>query len=270
MKKKHEQSAIFSLLLIGGLCHLVASVQAFEESPALPDRLRPEMVRQRALPEQFSAVNAPAWADTEIRAPEKTRELIAACQAGKLEKVKKLLADGALANAADELGQRPLIAAVAGGHAEIVRLLLQAGASPRVKGPQGFHPLTLAAGSGQQFVVRLLLQAGADINARSDNRASALHEAIRFDQSEIIPILLAANPYPESFDREGLHPLALAAALGKLPALRTLLETGLDPDLPDRSGLTALYWARRYQQELAEAFLVTHGATREAWPIPVR
>ena len=104
-------------------------------------------------------------------------------------------------------------------------------------------------------------------NARSDNRATALHEAVRFDRPEILRLLLSARPDPERYDREGLHPLALAAARGRLACLLVLLDSPVAADLPDRNGLTALYWARRYDQALAESLLVERGASREAWPI---
>jgi ankyrin repeat protein len=248
---------------------VAASAQAFEEGPAVPERVAPvsDKVRQRALSEDFSSVAKPAWEDSRPLVAQSTRDLLAAVKAGQLDTVKTLLNDGALANGADELGERPLLAAVAGEHAEIARLLIQRGASPNVKGPEGRLPLAMASAAGNPGIVRLLLQAGADINARSDNRATALHEAIRFDHPEIVRLLLAAGPDPERYDREGLHPLALAASLGRLSCLLAVLDSQVTADLPDSKGLTALYWARRYDQALAEVLLVERGASREAWPL---
>ncbi|MDP2883163.1 MAG: ankyrin repeat domain-containing protein [Azonexus sp.] len=247
----------------------VASAQAFEEGPAVPERLAPvsAKVRQRALPEDFSAVGKAAWEDSRPVVAPSTRDLLAAVKAGQFDAVKALLNDGALANGADELGERPLLAAVAGEHAEIARLLIQRGASPNVKGPAGRTPLAMASAAGNPGIVRVLLQGGAFINARSDNGATALHEAIRFDHPDVVRLLLAAGPDPERYDREGLHPLALAAALGRLNCLLAVLDSQVAADQPDRKGLTALYWARRYDQALAEVLLVERGASREAWPL---
>ena len=262
-----NKSTLYVLLLA---CGLLPAAHAFEESPAVPERLRPGGEgRQRALPEQFSAVAQPAWDDRLPVIPAATGELIAASRAGRLETVKELLAAGALPNAADALGERPLLAAVAGEHGEIVRLLLQRGASPNVKGPKGLAPLSMAAAAGNPGMVRLLLKAGAVVDARSDNRTTALHEAVRFDHPEIVRELLAAGPEIARYDREGLHPLALAAALGRLACLSAFFEAGVAADIPDKTGLTALYWARRYDQALAEVILVEHGASREAWPIVI-
>lgn len=247
----------------------VASAQAFEEGPALPDRVAAvsAKVRQRALPEDFSAVSKAAWEDSRSVVAQSTRDLLAAVKAGQFDIVKTLLNEGALANAANELGERPLLAAVAGEHAEIARLLIQRGASPNVKGPEGRLPLAMASAAGNPGLVRILLQAEADVDARSDNRSTALHEAVRFDHPEVVRLLLTAGPDLESYDRDGLHPLALAAALGRLNCLVAVLDSQVTPDQPDRKGLTALYWARRYDRALAESLLVERGASREAWPI---
>lgn len=264
------KSSVFRCLLACSLSIAAPAALAFEESPALPERPLPGGEgRQRALPAHFAAVAASAWANEAVTAPAGTVELIAASRAGKLDEVKTLLTGGALPNGADELGRRPLLAAVAGGHAEIARLLLQRGASPDVKGPEGRTPLGMAAAAGDLGLVRILLRGGANIDAHSDNRATALHEAIRFNHPEIVRALTAAGPDHQRYDKEGLHPLALAAAKGRLACLKHLLDAGVAPDLPDRTGLTALYWAKRYDQGLAESLLVEHGASREAWPFPV-
>lgn len=256
-------------VLILTLWAVLPAAQAFEDTPAVPERVlaTSSVLRDRALPEHFAAVAKPLWEDNLAEVPQSTRDLIAAVRSGQLDAVKAQLNAGALANAADEQGERPLLPAVAGEHAEIVRLLLQRGASPNVKGAGGRTPLSVAAALGNPGLVRILLRAGAEVDARSDNRASALHEAIRFDHPGVVRELLAAHPDPENFDREGLHPLALAAARGRLACLSALLDSGIDPDLSDRGKLTALYWARRYDQGLAESLLVERGASREAWPI---
>ena len=261
---------IRALLLVSasGIFHPAA--YAFEESPAVPERLLPgAAARQRALPEHFSAVAKSGWEDRLPQVPELTGELIEASRGGQLAKVKELLAAGALPNGADALGERPLAVAVAGEHVELARLLLQRGASPNVNGSKGLTPLSMAAAAGNPGMVRLLLKAGAVVDERSDNRATALHEAVRFDHPGIVRELMAAHPEMARYDREGLHPLALAASLGRLACLSSMFEAGVEADFPDRKGLTALYWARRFDQALAEIILVENGASREAWPILV-
>lgn len=263
-----KTSALHALLLAGAVGISLPTVHAFDESPAFPEWPRQgAQGRQRALPEHFSSIAGAAWGDDKSPLSDKATEMVKASRAGLIESVKSLLAEGVLPNAPDELGQRPLPAAVAEGHGEVVRMLLARGADPNAKGAQGRVPLEMAAAAGNLGMVRMLLRAGAEVDARSDHRATALHEAVRFDHPETVRALLAANPNPARYDREGLHPLALAAARGRLSCLKMILDAGVAPDLPDRNGLTALYWARRHDHVLAESLLVEHGAGREAWAV---
>lgn len=258
---------MIALLSLLGLVPGVAV--AFEESGAVYPRVTGSETRQRSLPEQMAAVSSPVWSDTLPVVPSITVELIAACRAGDAELVKRLLNAGALANGNDANGERPLVAAVASGSAESVRLLLQRGASPDVKGAIGLTPLGMAAAEGRNDLVGILLRGGARPDMAGDNRGTPLHEAVRHDHALVVESLLKAEPVVARYDREGMHPLALAAARGSHGSLQALLAAGVDPDLPDRKGLTALYWARRFDRPLAEEILLRHGAVREAWPIHV-
>lgn len=257
----------FVLVSLLGLAPVFAL--AFEETGAIHPRVAGSGVSVRTLPEQLAAVGNPAWDDPLPVLPAITDDLIAASRAGDAEKVKRLLNAGALANGRDANGERPLVAAVANGNAEVVRLLLQRGASPDVKGAIGLTPLGMAAAEGRNDLVNILLRAGARPDMAGDNRGTPLHEAVRHDHAAIVATLVKAEPEIARYDREGLHPLALAAARGSHGALEALLAAGVEPDLPDRKGLTALYWARRFDRPLAEEILLRHGAMREAWPIHV-
>lgn len=258
---------IIVLLSLFGL--VPGGAAAFDESGAVYPRVAGSEIRQRPLPEQMAAVGNPVWSDTLPVVSATTVELLAACRAGDAELVKRLLNAGALANGSDANGERPLVAAVAAGSAESVRLLLQRGASTDVKGAIGLTPLGMAAADGRNDLVGILLRGGARSDMAGDNRATPLHEAARHDHALVVESLLKAEPALARYDREGMHPLALAAARGSHGALQALLAAGVDPDLPDRKGLTALYWARRFDRPLAEEMLLRHGALREAWPIHV-
>jgi ankyrin repeat protein len=244
-----------------------ASAVAFDDQPAQPERILAGMARQRPLPEQFSAVSKAAWEEEAPTYLDSTDSLIEAITKNDVQAVKAVLADGVPVNAAAESGQRPLLLAVAAGNAEIARLLIQAGANPDAKDTQGRTPLGLAVAQGQLPMVRMLLKAGAKVDLPGDNKATPVHEAVRFDQPDILRLLLAEGPNLGRLDRDGFHPLAQAAALGRLQCLHMLLQAESEADLADKHGLTALFWSRRNNHELAEALLLEHGAVREAWPI---
>lgn len=75
---------------------------------------------------------------------------------------------------------------------EIKRLIAQ-GADVNDKGHRGYRPIHLAAMSGNAEIIKLLLNAGADINAKTDAGSTPLHEVAELSQvsapSKLKPVL---------------------------------------------------------------------------------
>ena len=149
---------------------------------------------------------------------------------GRPEAAKVLIAHGASVDAVESWrGQTPLMWAAAEGHPEMVKLLVEAGADVRARSaiiqwerqrtdeprdkwmpPGGFTPLLLSAREGRVEATRAVLDAGADINDVDPERHSGL-------------ILALINGH---FDVAGL-----------------LIDRGIDVNMEDRVGQTALYAA---------------------------
>lgn len=187
--------------------------------------------------------------------------LLSAARRGDWVAANRMLKAGASPNVRDAWGDSVLAHAAAAGETETVRALLVAGADPDRKGASGFTPLGAAALAGHHKVVALLLKAGADVDAKSANGHVPLIDAVLLDRDEVVGELLRASPDWLHTEREqGRHALSLAAALGHLRVLDRLLAAGFDPDLPDRAGFNALYWAVFRKQRLAVAHLLASGA----------
>ncbi|WP_306475915.1 ankyrin repeat domain-containing protein [Methyloversatilis sp.] len=188
--------------------------------------------------------------------------LLSAARRGEWVTAAKLLKAGAPANARDVWGDSVLVHAAAAGETEFVRALINAGAHVDRRGSKGFTPLGAAALAGHHKVVDLLLRAGADIDAKSSNGHTPLIDAVMLDRSEVVAVLLRHRPQWElQTEREfGRHALSLAASLGHLNVLDQLLAAGFDPNIPDRGGFNALYWAVFKKQRLAVAHLLALGA----------
>jgi len=90
------------------------------------------------------------------------KELLKASEKGDVEKVKKLLEEGADVNAKDFLGFTSLHLAASNGHFNVVKLLIEKGADVNAKVRGGSTPLHLAASNGHFNVVKLLLEHGSD------------------------------------------------------------------------------------------------------------
>lgn len=97
--------------------------------------------------------------------------LARAAQDGDLAAVEKALAEGAGANAKDDIGSPALGLAASGGYIEIVKLLLDKGADVNLKDGADMPALTLAARDGQIEVLKLLIEHGAAKNERVLNDA---------------------------------------------------------------------------------------------------
>jgi uncharacterized protein len=185
--------------------------------------------------------------------------LIEAIQTRDVDRVAKLLADGADPNedgksrsAGYGSGRRfPLQTAIGeleelgedhpAGPIESVVLLLRYGA--RVKGwdvnKEG-DPLFLAVGMNHIEAVRLLLAHGADPNVRDDEGDSPLRTCIEKEYPEIARLLLLCGANKTIQDRVagGMTALGLAAYWLNVEMVKLLLAHGADPHVEDEDRMT--------------------------------
>ena len=96
----------------------------------------------------------------------KASGLYFACLKGLVSVVRRLLSEGADANAQGGQYGNALQAASSEGHEEIVRQLLDKGADVNAQGGQYGNALQAASYRGHEDIVRQLLDKGADVNAR--------------------------------------------------------------------------------------------------------
>jgi uncharacterized protein len=197
--------------------------------------------------------NALMWAASE-RHPEVTKELVQ---------------HGADVHARSKTGFTALMFAAQQGDAESARILLSAGANPNDVMPRsGLTPLIIASAMGQGKAVAMLLDKGADPNAVDANGFTALHRAVRGESGRevdpeskiaavgVVRALLAHRANPNArlkqqrptmaasgITLEGATPLALAAEVNNLDAVRALLEGGADPQIPTVQNTTPLMMA---------------------------
>jgi uncharacterized protein len=137
-----------------------------------------------------------------------------------------------------------LIAAARAGDLAAMVAAMDSGINVNDRGRDRVPPIVVAADAGQLKAVQLLIQKGADVNLRSGEGQTALAAAVARGHPAIVKVLLQndANPNRPGFGSE--VPLITAARLGDEMMVRLLLSVDADLDETDRTGRTALDWAR--------------------------
>jgi len=206
--------------------------------------------------------------------------LMYAARAGQLEVARTLITAGAAVTAKDGSGKTALHYAAEGGHAGMIDLLIKYNANVETKTKGGTSPLMEAAGEGHAGAITALLKAGADPN-RFSGGMTALFYAASSGHVATVQALLDAGADPKAGDKmfsplqaassEGHKDvvslllkhgkggmkgakkatetdgtaLANAALMGQVDIVRTLLESGADPNIAGEEHFTALMGAVR-------------------------
>lgn len=186
--------------------------------------------------------------------------------------IETLLAAGARVDVRDKDGRKPLHVACAGGswyndgeYPETIAMLMRYGAGSLVFTPAGEAPLHLAVAKGHAEPTTTLLESGADANLRT---------------KDAIDVLVAAGADLEAEDDEGMTPLLCASGSGRskifsgllkhganagqrhneghgvihmaaqgddVAVLKIILPSGVDSNLRDDEGCTALHLANSFR-----------------------
>ncbi len=183
------------------------------------------------------------------------RLLLAAAARGDTSEMQRLLAIGANPNTTLGNGARPpLVRAVIDGDAAAIALLLAAGADPAGTGNNGWNALHVAAKLGRTDVVEALLAAGGDSMAHTSDGANALQIALDSPRQNLDLIRLLREQ-PGTTDT-----LSLAARVGDVAAIRSMLAQGVEVDYAQDGGVTALEVAAATGQSGAVRALLAAGA----------
>ena len=237
-------------------------------SPAPPDRLPVELVRE-ALWEEQQADLQPAL--LRLLTPTDWNALLRDADLQlRPDAIARLLRHGADPHASAP-GEDGVLFAMLDRPALLpsLQVLLDAGVSPSGRGGLArFLAAQLACDGGRrapETVALALLERGADAFARSATGEPALLLAARLGWMQVLERLLAQGSDPNATNRQGMSALHIAAALGRLPAVRMLLRHGASAALRASDGQTPLGIALAAgNRELAD-WLDWRG-----WPLPNR
>ncbi len=104
-----------------------------------------------------------------------------------MNKIKRLIEEGADVNAKDDNGDLPLHYAVRNDNRDLVELLIEEGADVNTKDKDGQSPLHWAK---SEEIAELLIEEGADVNAKDDEGRSPLELAVERNNRDTVYLLL--------------------------------------------------------------------------------
>ena len=164
-----------------------------------------------------------------IAQQEKTVDIHTAAEAGNIEAIKKLAAQGADLNAKGGQNRWPPIHYAAyNGHANAIKELAALGADIKAKS-SFIHRTALhyAAEFGKTSTIRELVALGADVNATNGHGYTALHVAAKFGKTSTIRELVALGADINAKTRSGGTPLFSAASdWGRADTVKELISLG--------------------------------------------
>lgn len=174
-----------------------------------------------------------------------------------------LISNGADPEGASESGSgwSPVHAAASAGNMEVMDALLAHGASLDAIDREGRTVLSLAAAGGKPEMCQHLLHKGLDELHRDNHGWIPLHLATLENKSDVIQVLCTHNPSTiEEVDREGRHPLILAAEENALDAATALLAFNPPVNIASLNGHTPLRVACLTQSRSMAELLISRGA----------
>lgn len=143
------------------------------------------------------------------------------------EKMVRMLTKKAVINLKNKSGETPLTLAVKEGQPEIIALILHR-AKASLKNDHDETPLWLAVGNGDLFIAQKLIDKGARVDHQSKGE-TPVFQAVRSDQLHMLALLIKNGANPSIPNQDGLIPLGLAIAEGKVNMAKILLNKSAQP-----------------------------------------
>jgi uncharacterized protein len=186
-----------------------------------------------------------------------------ACLNGSAETVGRLLEAGESANATGPYGETALMVCARSGNPETAKLLIARGAEvDAVESWRGQTALMWAAAQRHPEMMKALIAAGADVDARSalqhwerqrtleprdkwlpEGGLTPLLFAAREGCAACVTVLLDAHADINVVDPDQQSGLIIALINGHYDAAAVLIDRGIDVNMQDKVGRTALYAA---------------------------
>ena len=176
-----------------------------------------------------------------------------------LKLIKSLVNHGADVNAQDCYGGTPLYMASMTGVIEIVRELLKNGA---IVDTSALHN---AVAFDQVEIVQEFINHNANLDTKDSEGNSPLHSASAYCCTEVVTLLLKNGANIEALDENGSTPLLVACLNGNTDIVNELLQSGANTDHPNNGDqYTPIHFAALYGHESIIIELLKYNPNIEA------
>ena len=170
-----------------------------------------------------------------------------------VREIKEFISSGINVNTVHSLsGRTVLITAVIGGNAEAVRYLLEHGADIKIKDKYGHNATDYAV---SHKVQKLFAACGVQFKAEAKPAAKKdkkglkpddfVNSGVNISVRKIQEYISAGVNVNSRHSKSGRTVLISAAIVGNIEGIAYLLEHGADPNITDKAGHNALYYAEQ-------------------------
>lgn len=191
--------------------------------------------------------------------------LLLACKNGRLNDVKKLIANNANVNQTELNSNSPLHMACQNGYPEIVKELLANHANVNQTREKMITPFWAACANGHTTIVKILLDSGLVNNI--NHGVTALYMACQNGHVEVVDLILSKKDINKT-STDGFTPLFIASQNGHAKIVTILLDTNLIDDVNKQcgnGGCTALYIAcKNGHLDVVKELVVHHTTSMQA------
>lgn len=178
-------------------------------------------------------------------------------------------------NARIENSATPLIFSIIFKQDEIAKMLIEKGANLNIKDKSGFTALIYSIIYNRTEVSKILIEKKADVNTKISLNENGVYmknvtPLILNRNKEIARLLINAGEdinikfyfqhYGENIKLENITPLMWFIFTDNAEISKLLIEAGADINAKDKSGNTALYYAKEKNNNKIEQLLIAKGA----------
>ena len=155
-----------------------------------------------------------------------------------------LIENGADVDQRSHLGKTPLIYAAESARLELVQYLISCGANVNLSDHKGETPLMMAVEHGDVEFTKYLISCGADIHAIGDEKTSLICaiKATYQNSKKMLYFVLSLGIDIDLENLAGETALNIAAQEGNTSAVRYLIEKGADLEKCDSEKVDPYFW----------------------------